>query len=64
LFELVTVNLQHGSPNVMDFHKILYAYAPCKSELNKKKLSLSYLGLELCYFKEFTWKTLFCFMHD
>jgi len=32
------LNLQHGSPNVMDFYKILYAYAPCKSELNKKKL--------------------------
>jgi len=32
------LNLQHGSPNGMDFHKILSTYAPCKSELNKKKL--------------------------
>jgi len=33
------LNLQKNSkssPNVMDFHKILYIYAPCKSELNKK----------------------------
>jgi len=35
------LNLQKklkSSPNVMEFNKILYAYAPCKSELNKKKI--------------------------
>jgi len=26
-----------SSPYIMDFHKILYTYAPCKSKLNKKK---------------------------
>jgi len=37
----------------MDFYKILYANAPCKSELNKKKLSfyhasfLSYANLRI-----------------
>jgi len=45
----------------MDFHKILYTYAPCKSKLNKKKIIvLPCLVLKLFYFKEFTWETLFC----
>jgi len=41
------LNLQKNSkslPNVMDFHKILYTYAPCKSELNKKKLSFYHVS--------------------
>jgi len=51
------LNLQHGLSNVMDFHKMLYANSPCKSELNKKKITvLLCLVLELCYFKEFTWE--------
>jgi len=59
------LNLQHGSPNVIDFRKILYTYALCKSELNKKKLIiLSCLVLKLRYFKEFTWEILLCFTHD
>jgi len=59
------LNLQHGLSNVMDFYKILYTYASCKFELNKKKINiLLCLVLELCYFKEFTWETLFCFMYD
>jgi len=38
------LNLQKSSPNVMDFHKILYIYAPYKSESNKKKLSFYHVS--------------------